>query len=141
MFPLPGRYGFIFWSATSPFLIAHILDFDLDRPGEVFSDSRLVSLSSVLHAVFIVFSLFRHRPKASMCAIRKGDVILCALPSLFCPLWIYFLEKTSRFGHCVSRATSVLIGPLRWSSFLPPRPASCEADHQKVGSPWRPLAC
>ena len=42
-----------------------------------------------------------------MCAINNGDEIRCDFPSQLCPLVIYFLEKSSRFGSI--RALVVLL--------------------------------
>ena len=42
-----------------------------------------------------------------MCDIKNGDEIRCDLPSQLCPLVIYFLEKSSRFGSI--RALLVLL--------------------------------
>ena len=92
-------------------MIAHILALDLGRLGELFPDTRDVSLNPASYAVCVRLSPFLGRinpdREASMCAIKNGDEIRCDFPSQLCPLVIYFLEKSSRFGSI--RALLVLL--------------------------------
>ena len=76
-------------------MIAHILAPGLGRLGELFPDTRGVSLNP---AFSLVFGRINPDREASMCAIKNGDEIRCDFPSQFCDLVIYFLEKMSRFG-------------------------------------------
>ena len=92
-------------------MIAHILAPGLGRLGELFPDTRAVSLNPASYAVCVSLSPFfgRINPdrEASMCDIKNGDEIRCDFPSQVCPRVIYFLEKSSRFGSI--RALVVLL--------------------------------
>ena len=94
-------------------MIAHILAPGLGRLGELFPDTRDVSLNPASYAVCVRLSPFLGRinpdREASMCAIKNGDEIRCDFPSQLCPLVIYLLEKMSRFGSIRALVVPLLV--------------------------------
>ena len=44
-----------------------------------------------------------------MCAIKNGDEIRCDFPSQLCPLVIYLVEKSSRFGSIRALVVPLLV--------------------------------